>query len=387
MSAKAPAADGDDPELARLNAELESALAEAALDVAGILDPTPISDSIAAARSFSKGEYVDAALSLISIIPYAGDALGKTAKGARLMARINKIRARIARRLAELADRALNASKARSIIKRAQPFGHKLVKAIEQCPKKVGQMTGMLPEAAEAVIKACDEVGVQVVFRDTNPDSLRWLKQGHPPKPRHLKMKTIKEADEWIGGPVGARGQVGYFKPDGDSFEECLDRLKKRDPKAFELVSNDKDRMAEMKRRYDQRTEEFNDYEMDIEKYKKSRKKGILVEGGVVKDAKSGKAYTGDHDMYEVLDLDGKPLPKGDRRVEVIQKKLQEPPVNAQHDAHKYWDTEGKFENEKIKQEIIDEHREKGGLTIIGPGGAVKAKAPPVDGTYYLPSQ
>lgn len=83
-------------ELAQANEELASELGRALVDAVGVIDPTPISDSIGAAMSLCKGDLVGAGLSLLSIVPYVGDAVGKTAKGARTVTRLNKLRKRIA---------------------------------------------------------------------------------------------------------------------------------------------------------------------------------------------------------------------------------------------------------------------------------------------------
>lgn len=85
-----------------LNNELKLDLAQAAIDIAGIADPTPISDLIGAGLSVFRGDFVGAGLSLISIIPYAGDALGKTAKGAKLAAKIAALEKRIEGAIASL---------------------------------------------------------------------------------------------------------------------------------------------------------------------------------------------------------------------------------------------------------------------------------------------
>ena len=74
----------EEAKLAKLNDELALDLTQAALDVAGIADPTPISDVLGAGLSAFRGDFIGAGLSLISAVPYAGDALAKTAKGARL---------------------------------------------------------------------------------------------------------------------------------------------------------------------------------------------------------------------------------------------------------------------------------------------------------------
>lgn len=68
-----------------------------ALSLIGIVDPTGIADLINAISYFKQGDNLFGFLSLISVVPYVGDAVGKTAmgamkaggKGAKLMTEIN----------------------------------------------------------------------------------------------------------------------------------------------------------------------------------------------------------------------------------------------------------------------------------------------------------
>ncbi len=76
--------------------ELKLDMAQAAIDAAGLVDPTPISDACGAVFSAARGDWFGAGMSLVSMIPYAGDALGKTAKGAKLAAKVVKLKERIA---------------------------------------------------------------------------------------------------------------------------------------------------------------------------------------------------------------------------------------------------------------------------------------------------
>jgi YD repeat-containing protein len=70
-------------EIAAIKAEMAKEAAMAALDVAGMVDPTPASDGIAAAMAFSSGDYIGGTLSMVSFIPYLGDALAKPMKAMR----------------------------------------------------------------------------------------------------------------------------------------------------------------------------------------------------------------------------------------------------------------------------------------------------------------
>src|SRR5215510_10675508 len=68
---EAPAANGDD-----LNAEkgaLLLDLGQTVLDIAGIFDPTPISDGISGVVSLFRGDWLGAGISVAAMIPYVGD--------------------------------------------------------------------------------------------------------------------------------------------------------------------------------------------------------------------------------------------------------------------------------------------------------------------------
>jgi hypothetical protein len=118
--------------LKRLNDDLALELAQTAIDVAGIADPTPISDVVGAGLSLYRGDLIGAGLSLISVIPYAGDALGKTAKGARAAKKIEALRKSIVGAMARVAKakRAAQSGAAASVrAKRAAEAAKKAVEA------------------------------------------------------------------------------------------------------------------------------------------------------------------------------------------------------------------------------------------------------------------
>lgn len=82
-------------DLKTANKELAFQLTQSAVDIAGIADPTPISDVVGGAMSLMSGDFIGAGLSLISIVPYAGDALGKSVKGARTVKKLAALRKKI----------------------------------------------------------------------------------------------------------------------------------------------------------------------------------------------------------------------------------------------------------------------------------------------------
>lgn len=141
--------------LKKANADLKLDLIQMGVDVAGIVDPTPASDLTGAALSLYRGDLIGAGLSLISIIPYAGDALAKTAKGARLAKQIAAAKKRIeaaiallkrakaARHAARIADAA--AVRAKRAAEAAKKFAE--AKKCKGCKKPGGNEFGTVSPA------------------------------------------------------------------------------------------------------------------------------------------------------------------------------------------------------------------------------------------------
>lgn len=88
--------------------------------------------------SAARGDWFGAGMSLVSMLPYAGDAIGKTAKGAKLVARIAKLRKRIADNILRGRQIVANALKKDSAAIRAQRAAKKAEKIeegiISGCP-------------------------------------------------------------------------------------------------------------------------------------------------------------------------------------------------------------------------------------------------------------
>ena len=53
-------------------------------------------------------------------------------------------------------------------------------------------------------------------------------------------------------------------------------------------------------------------------------------------DGTRGKPFSGDHDLFEILDANGNPCP--DSLKQHVLKELKQPPFEAQHGAHMDWD-------------------------------------------------
>lgn len=85
-------------ELASLTKSQAWLTIKTAADVAGIFDPSPVSDIVAAGMSLTEGDWVGLGLSIVSMAPYLGDAIAKPIKGAMTSAKV----ARLLEKMAEL---------------------------------------------------------------------------------------------------------------------------------------------------------------------------------------------------------------------------------------------------------------------------------------------
>ncbi|SEN06483.1 hypothetical protein SAMN05428959_10129 [Duganella sp. CF517] len=95
--------------LADVNAEMAWEAAGTAADVAGMVDPTPISDAVGAGIAIRNGDFLGAGLNVVGMIPYLGDAVAKPIKATRVAKRVLALKEKATLLTKELAD--LNALK------------------------------------------------------------------------------------------------------------------------------------------------------------------------------------------------------------------------------------------------------------------------------------
>lgn len=75
----------------KLEDELREIAIGLGIDVGGAADPTPIMDVVGAINSLRTKDWVGAGLSVVSMIPYLGDAIAKPSKGAKWAERAKRI--------------------------------------------------------------------------------------------------------------------------------------------------------------------------------------------------------------------------------------------------------------------------------------------------------
>jgi hypothetical protein len=218
--------------------ELVFELGQTVIDVAGIVDPTPISDSISAVMSLSKGDYVGAALSTVSIIPYIGDALGKPIKevhNAQKIAQLERKIEGLLKQLKELAPERLEkaaenvmeaVAKGRATLIEKIDKGHsllrhgpeltdnQLIKRLKEGTAPDGSIAGKVPPASTRFSSNIDWLQIrekaseQITKRAPYHDGVDLTKA--PPyvngKPTIKEVSHVIEFDRPIGdGFIGKR--------------------------------------------------------------------------------------------------------------------------------------------------------------------------------------
>jgi hypothetical protein len=142
--------------LADVNAEMAWEAAGTAADVAGMVDPTPISDAIGAGIAIRNGDFLGAGLNVVGMVPYLGDALAKPIKATRAATKIAGLQKKISALTKELGD--LNALKKRE---EAAELAAKEAKIVEAKKIKDAEKAAAEQEkaAAKAKDKDCEDCG------------------------------------------------------------------------------------------------------------------------------------------------------------------------------------------------------------------------------------
>ena len=177
-----------------LERELALDLAQAGLDTAGILDPTPTADLTSAGISLYRGDLIGAGLSTISAVPYVGDLLGKSAKMARTAKKVNDLK------------EALKASLKRKneLLKRKEDVSDNMKKAKGAADKKGG-------DKPDCAVQKCsnkkDEPDYNNSYEFDNLDDFN--RAANNPKPNSVyKYKDYTWKTDEKGRVIEASGKI-----------------------------------------------------------------------------------------------------------------------------------------------------------------------------------
>jgi hypothetical protein len=119
--------------------ELGLDLTQIALDFAGVVDPTPVSDGLSALIALGRGKWLDAAISGASLVPYIGD----LAKAGKLPGYLKTIQ-----RAVELAERSPQA------LARLRPGLENIAKALDLLPAKANVSLEAMRQALKRLLRA-----------------------------------------------------------------------------------------------------------------------------------------------------------------------------------------------------------------------------------------
>ena len=248
--------------IGEMQAEINDIYRQMMLDVVGCFDPTPISDTIGATMAFSKGEMINGCLSLVSIVPYIGDVLGKSIKGTRLATRLANVRIRfktLIEVLEKLKQRMKTAAK-EAAEKLLENTRKKLVgrmnavrKTITKQITEVAARAGLKPEHLNNWRVFCTqcEPPKLAILRNRNPASMKWEGlPGYIPKPTDVKLKTAKTGPHaglvvYPKAPLSAGDikDIQKLKDKGYKFESDTPGALLLSPKG-EKIHGDMDKMG-----------------------------------------------------------------------------------------------------------------------------------------------
>ncbi len=180
-----------------------------------------------------------------------------------------------------------------------------------------GLKGGISPSAAYRVRKLAMRDKKVIEVRPVEDVVVKLREAGLVPKPEALKMKTIKEIDLHLGAEAADIGKVGYFRPKMPSYLESMSHADQ----------------LRIKKQYAKRLNEYDSLAGDVAELKA---KGLIeIEGTTVIDAKSGKAFTGDYDLFDIYGVD----PKAAYDPTYWQKMAgKNDPVAAQHGPLSQWE-------------------------------------------------
>jgi hypothetical protein len=240
-------------------------------------------------------------------------------------------------------------------LRQAAAQASKLVRLVRARIAARGIGAGMSQSAIEVVRHIAQKYNLEIRFRPVEKSVIRLRELGHPGKIVDLKMKTIKDIDVHLGASQTDIGKVGFFKPE---LPDGLLRMPKK-------------QSAKIINRHDTRMHEWKTMQGKVQDL---TSKGIArLENGVMIDGATGKAFTGDYDLFEIRRRwrDGREenLDYDSLKAE-IRDALERDPVSTEHGGLPSWDV-GAGEAEAFAR-LVKAHRPGGEpLMTFGPNGEV----------------
>ncbi|MEW6763973.1 MAG: polymorphic toxin type 15 domain-containing protein [Pseudomonadota bacterium] len=241
--------------LAKADAELKWELAASAADVAGMIDPTPASDLIGAGLAVRKGDWLGAGMSLVSVVPYLGDAVAKPAKAVRAAKRINELRQTVTTLSAQLAS----LRKAEKQAQAAEAAGKARI-AKEAAEGKVAK------DAADSQKHASKRQQDQDC-KDCGEDNGKG-KNSKPSRLPETKVPCFHPYDKKKFARLSDQRQQAYLREMSKQLQRQQDAINKMSARDFDAASKafgaNKRNPAAKARQEDLRSEKLEEIQMSI---------------------------------------------------------------------------------------------------------------------------
>jgi hypothetical protein len=160
-------------------------------DVAGIFDPTPACDTVGGVLSLFQGDLLGAGLSVVSYIPYIGDAAGKTGKIAK------------------------NAPRTAKAIEHFLQAGDNLAKATRDVLKSSGLSLEQVAKARKKALESVQEAMLKAKKKIPDCKDCDDLIDPITGKNRRIHMPRNGKNGAWRGGdqPLDGHGIFEFSKP------------------------------------------------------------------------------------------------------------------------------------------------------------------------------
>jgi Domain of unknown function (DUF397) len=200
--------------------------------------------------------------------------------------------------------------------------------------------------------------GLVLVVRPTNPASVSHLEDGALPKPQEIKAKTINDLDVRLGAPEHAVGLVGYFRPELPPRSERPDGPEGPDGPDGHNGPDDDATWNALVSRFNQRNREYDELAPKMQTLEGDGDFKVVDKVVHQLDGQGQlRPIAGDHDIYDLVRLDGRSLEPGDYDAEIEH--LIQSDAGIMHGAHRYWEPTTEFD-QQISDKVVASHQPGG---------------------------
>ncbi|WP_200955677.1 hypothetical protein, partial [Massilia sp. Root418] len=198
--------------LAKVDADLAWQATGVAADIAGTIDPTPVSDLVSAGVSVRNGDLWGAALSTVSMVPYLGDAVAKPVKAVRATKTIAGLteKATALRKTITDLTKAKKQAEAAEVAAKEAKIANEAVVAKNSATQQKG--------TASTRARECEQCG-ELKAPTPTTGGLPTPPTATASKPSHLRSGQQHEADQLAELGIAKNNEV--FRPTAEQIDSA----------------------------------------------------------------------------------------------------------------------------------------------------------------------